>query len=179
MEIRPYGKLGSQLRIPGTGRAGPIHPTAAYCPPLIKCQVSGSGKRRWSIRFPPRLPTQSGYAGTMLFAEPVRRRSTGPSTPAGPIRTTPALTKGRPGWAALSSKAFFLLDRPRPVLFLTLAKREWGGGFLRQSRTSRKPSGQSAAAQPGGQVISRPLSTWKCRWNTLCPACSPMLETTR
>ena len=25
--------------------------------------------------------------------------------------------------------------------------------------------------QPGGQVISRPLSTWKCRWNTLCPAC--------
>ena len=47
MEIRPYGKLGSQLRIPGTGRAGPIHPTAAYCPPLIKCQVSGSGKRRF------------------------------------------------------------------------------------------------------------------------------------
>ena len=107
MEIRPYGKLGSQLRIPGTGRAGPIHPTAAYCPPLIKCQVSGSGKRRWSIRFPPRLPTQSGYAGTMLFAEPVRRRSTGPSTPAGPIRTTPVHTKGRPGWAALSSQHLF------------------------------------------------------------------------
>src|SRR5699024_7801091 len=35
------------------------------------------------------------------------------------------------------------------------------------------------AYQPGGQVISRPESTWKCRWNTLCPACSPILETTR
>ena len=23
-------------------------------------------------------------------------------------------------------KAFFLLDRPRPVFFLTLSKREWG-----------------------------------------------------
>ena len=26
-------------------------------------------------------------------------------------------------------------------------------------------------AQPGGQGNQRPLSTWKCRWNTLCPAC--------
>ena len=34
-------------------------------------------------------------------------------------------------------------------------------------------------SQPGGQVISRPDSTWKCRWWTLWPACSPMLETTR
>ena len=34
-------------------------------------------------------------------------------------------------------------------------------------------------AQPGGHVMSRPLRTWKCRWNTLCPACWPMLETTR
>ena len=34
-------------------------------------------------------------------------------------------------------------------------------------------------AQPGGHVMSRPLRTWKCRWNTLCPACWPTLETTR
>ena len=34
-------------------------------------------------------------------------------------------------------------------------------------------------SQPGGQVISRPDRTWKCRWWTLWPACSPMLETTR
>ena len=27
--------------------------------------------------------------------------------------------------------------------------------------------------------MSRPASTWKCRWNTLCPAFSPQLETTR
>ena len=27
--------------------------------------------------------------------------------------------------------------------------------------------------------MSRPESTWKCRWCTLCPACSPMLDTTR
>ena len=33
--------------------------------------------------------------------------------------------------------------------------------------------------QPGGQVMSRPESTWKCRCGTLCPACSPMLDTTR
>ena len=33
--------------------------------------------------------------------------------------------------------------------------------------------------QPGGQVMSRPASTWKCRCGTLCPACSPMLDTTR
>ena len=35
------------------------------------------------------------------------------------------------------------------------------------------------SSQPGGHVISRPASTWKCRCGTLCPACSPMLETTR
>ena len=27
--------------------------------------------------------------------------------------------------------------------------------------------------------MSRPPRTWKCRWNTLCPALSPQLETTR
>ena len=45
---------------------------------------------------------------------------------------------------------------------------------------ARGPAGAVARRrQPGGHVISRPLRTWKCRWNTLCPACSPMLETTR
>ena len=42
-------------------------PRRSVLPASIKRQVSGSGKRRWSIRFPPRLPTQSGYAGTRLF----------------------------------------------------------------------------------------------------------------
>ena len=37
--------------------------------------------------------------------------TTGPSMPAGPIRTPPRYTKMRPGWAASSSKASFLLDR--------------------------------------------------------------------
>lgn len=37
----------------------------------------------------------------------------------------------------------------------------------------------SYAAQPGGHVMSRPDSTWKCRCGTLCPACSPILDTTR
>ena len=27
--------------------------------------------------------------------------------------------------------------------------------------------------------MSRPASTWKCRWKTLCPAEAPQLETTR
>ena len=27
--------------------------------------------------------------------------------------------------------------------------------------------------------MSRPASTWKCRWGTVWPACSPQLETTR
>ena len=27
--------------------------------------------------------------------------------------------------------------------------------------------------------MSRPARTWKCRWKTLCPACSPQLDTTR
>ena len=30
--------------------------------------------------------------------------------------------------------------------------------------------------QPGGQVMSRPASTWKCRWCTDWPACSPILH---
>ena len=49
----------------------------------------------------------------------------------------------------------------------------------------RRQSGQSLEqgarlhTQPGGQVMSRPASTWKCRWCTDWPACSPQLETTR
>ncbi len=48
--------------------------------------------------------------------------------------------------------------------------------------TGEKPSPGGCAAggygwrvygQPGGQVISRPPSTWKCRWWTLWPACIP------
>ena len=39
--------------------------------------------------------------------------------------------------------------------------------------------GNLKMAQPGGQVMSRPERTWKCRWWTLWPACSPMLDTTR
>lgn len=39
--------------------------------------------------------------------------------------------------------------------------------------------GRNALNQPGGQVMSRPERTWKCRCATLCPACSPMLDTTR
>ena len=35
-------------------------------------------------------------------------------------------------------KAFFLLDRPRPVLFLMLPKREWGGGIPREPPDPRR-----------------------------------------
>ena len=53
-------------------------------------------------------------------------------------------------------------------------------GSERSFRRRRKRSQRTLRrAQPGGHVISRPLRTWKCRWNTLCPACWPMLETTR
>ena len=37
----------------------------------------------------------------------------------------------------------------------------------------------SRGYQPGGQVISRPASTWKCRCGTVCPPCGPQLVTTR
>ena len=66
--------LHPPLRQNGTvGCAAPVSvgrnpcPAAACCRALLKRQVSGSGKRRWSIRFPPRPPTQSGYAETRLF----------------------------------------------------------------------------------------------------------------
>ena len=62
-------------------------------------------------------------------------------------------------------------------------------GFLRRDaaeklrRKGAAPSSMgprgAGSSQPGGQVISRPDSTWKCRCFTLCPACSPMLETMR
>ena len=32
---------------------------------------------------------------------------------------------------------------------------------------------------PGGQVIARPPSRWRCRWKTLCPASAPTLVTIR
>ncbi len=72
-----YGKLQQRLRTwncgPYGGGLGVLVDLVcslfrhSVLPASIKRQVSGSGKRRWSIRFPPRLPTQSGYAGTRLF----------------------------------------------------------------------------------------------------------------
>ena len=35
------------------------------------------------------------------------------------------------------------------------------------------------AAQPGGQPSGRPPRTWAWAWNTVCPACGPVLKTTR
>ena len=48
-------------------------------------------------------------------------------------------------------KAFFLLDRPRPVLFLTLSKREWGAespGLSRPPRRGRIPSPPLISSSP-------------------------------
>ena len=42
-------------------------------------------------------------------------------------------------------------------------------------RCSSSVSYTHLADQPGGQVISRPESTWKCRCCTVWPACSPQL----
>ena len=51
--------------------------------------------------------------------------------------------------------------------------------LLRKTLGAPLGAQRAGSSQPGGQVISRPESTWKCRCRTLCPACSPMLETTR
>ena len=67
IEIRPYGKTGWSAARHRHQRAEPMS-CPACCRALSKCQESGSGKQRWSIRFPPRPTTQSGYAGTRLFA---------------------------------------------------------------------------------------------------------------
>ena len=54
----------------------------------------------------------------------------------------------------------------------TLVRRKSAAAAARRNR-------RAGSAQPGGQVMSRPDSTWKCRCGTLWPACSPMLDTTR
>ena len=56
-----------------------------------------------------------------------------------------------------------------------------GGGFSskRESPLLLRIPLRGGPHQPGGHVISRPDSTWKCRCGTLWPACSPMLDTTR
>src|SRR6516162_6727286 len=41
------------------------------------------------------------------------------------------------------------------------------------------PAPATGGAQPGGQAIRRPPSTWAWTWKTVCPACAPVLKTTR
>lgn len=132
-------------------------------PAPIKCLVSGSGKRRWSIRSPPRP------SAAVVMWEPgspsagVRRRDGGAINTRRTDSHDPRITKGRPIRAALSSKAFFSFG-PAAARFLFLQKEKMGGGSLRQSRASGgrsllKPSPSSGgnAAGYAGTTPTSPL----------------------
>ena len=76
--------------------------------------VSGSGDQR---RGYPGLPRAEGFPKGSAFPSLTAAREGQPS-PAGGRRS--ALARTDP------PKRFFLLDHPRPVLFLSRTKREWG-----------------------------------------------------
>ena len=102
---------------------------------------------------------RSRYAGTQLFAGAVRRRDDGGldarrTDSPDPHTHERAARMGRP-----FVKAFFLLDRPRPVLFLTLSKRERGAespGPSRPPRRGRSPPETSRPSQPSWAIF-RPM----------------------
>ena len=68
--------------------------------------------------------------------------------------------------------AFYDIAPQAPTHFLVIPK-------AHIASVAEVDGGNSAVVAHIFEVISRPDSTWKCRWWTLCPACSPMLDTTR
>ena len=104
-----------------TAREAPAESPAKY-------QGSASGKRRAGYPGPPRA---KGFPKGSAFDEAETRN--GQPSPAGGRRY--ALARTDPPWR------FFLLDRPRPVLFLSRTKREWGvesSGDHRIPRTAKR-----------------------------------------
>ena len=174
----PHGKLGRPAAHPRHQQGGPHTSHRSVLP--ASHQMPGERQRKAALvhSFPAPLPSQGRYAETRLFVHRgIAQGRRGHRHPPDRFARLPHSRKGGPDGPPFRY-SIFSFDRPRPFSCRCLEKK-MGADSPQEACAPRSPSGQSAAAQPGGQVISRPLSTWKCRWNTLCPACSPMLETTR
>ena len=111
---------------------------------------SASGKRREQY---PGLPRAKGFPKGKSFPSLTSIRNSQPS-PAGGRRAAPAQTD--------PPRRFFLLDRPRPVLFLSRTKREWGVHCPGQRRVS--PRRNAAPAQALLNIFSK--SYWVIRTAT-------------
>ena len=99
------------------------------------------------------VPPPQGLCGDRVFRLPgYSAGPTGPSTPTGPIRTTPASRKGGPD-GPLFRHSIFSFDRPRPFSFRCLEKKT-GADPPRGPRAPARPAGQGTA--PDDTPPSRP-----------------------
>ena len=132
------------------------------CRPVADgADLVGVARTHWtSVDFPPCrwlvLHRGSSNGGPMrrpaAGLEGIPDSSPGRRVPQGPGVSVPDFCKGVPAiprrrqegriYAARPAEAFFLLDRPRPVLFLPLCKKRMGGGMDQPSSWLNPPGGR-------------------------------------
>ena len=124
---RRGNRRGSAQRLRSRRRL--CRPVDAAYPLRIKQHARKQAQRQ--IRLPPRPPTQGRYAGTSLFDHRgMAQGRRGSRHPPDRFARPPSHEQADPPQRVrLFVSALFLLDRPRPVLFLAHPKREWGAGF--------------------------------------------------
>ncbi len=112
------------------------------------------------------VPPPQGLCGDRVFRLPEHSAgSTGPSTPAGPIRPTPVFRQISPGGGVLPLRRFSL--PPAAARFLFLQKEKMGGGS--PAGPPRPPPGP-----PGkGSACRHPPSPWSPHPSGLRPSTFP------
>ena len=133
----PWGNLGPgegpdtpcssyRWRCPG-GKRGPTRASARFQPPSTT-KLSASEYRRTDLSTPtPSSPPDRHTRGQSGANAQVRREpAEGHPVLVGKDSEQPPYISKPARMRRFCAKRFFLLDRPRPVLFLSRTKREWG-----------------------------------------------------